>query len=102
MIENHSQGSKSHYILSASSNLLGMCFLIFNIITVSKMHDKTLLDDFCLVAILLFMAAIISSYISIRSSTNQDSYKKYADLIFIGTLCLLCVITIVTVLGLVY
>ncbi len=102
MIENNSQGLKSHHILSTSSNLLGICFLIFNIIRVSKMHEKTLLDTICLVPMLLFMAASIFSYVSIRSSTNQVSYEQCADMIFIGALCSLCVITIVSVLGLVY
>jgi uncharacterized membrane protein YoaT (DUF817 family) len=102
MTENNPQNSKSHHILSASSNLLGICFLIFSIIRVSRMHEKTLLDDLCLVGILLFMAASVLSYISIRSHNNQESYEKYADTIFISALSFLCLITIVTVLGLVH
>jgi hypothetical protein len=102
MIENNSQGSKSHHILSASANMLGICFLIFNIIRVSKMHEKTLLDDLCLVAILLFMASSVMSYSSIRSTTKQDSYEKAADTIFIGALLFLSLVTMVTALGLIY
>jgi hypothetical protein len=102
MIENNSQGSKSHHILSASANMLDICFLIFNIIRVSKMHEKTLLDDLCLVAILLFMASSVMSYSSIRSTTKQDSYEKAADTIFIGALLFLSLVTTVTALGLIY
>ena len=102
MIENNSKCPKSHHILSASANLLGICFLIFSIIRVSKMHGKTLLDDLCLVAILLFMASSVLSYSSIRSTKNQDSYEKYADTIFIGALLFLCIVTTITALGLIY
>lgn len=102
MVENNSKCSKSHHILSASANLLGICFLIFSIIRVSKMHEKTFLDDLCLVAILLFMASSVMSYSSIRSTTNQDSYEKAADTIFMGALLFLCLVTTVTALGLIY
>jgi hypothetical protein len=102
MTENDHQNSKSHHILSASSNLLGICFLIFSIIRVTKMHEKTFLDDLCLVALLLFMASSVLSYMSIRSSNKYELYEKYADTIFLGALSFLCLITIVTVLGFVY
>jgi hypothetical protein len=87
---------KSNHILSASSNLLGICFLIFSIVRTSSMYEKTMLDDLCLVAILLFMASSVLSYISIRSTKNGDSYEKYADVIFISALSFLCLITIFT------
>ena len=99
MAQNNSGNSKSHHILSTSSNLLGICFLIFSIVRSSKMQEKTLLDDLCLVAIILFMISSLLSYISIRSKKNQDSYEKYADVIFISALGFLCLITMLTVLG---
>jgi hypothetical protein len=102
MTENNSNCPKSHHILSASANLLGICFLIFNIIRVSKMHEKTLLDDLCLVAILLFMASSVMSYSSIRSTVKQESYEKAADTIFIGALLFLCMVTTIAALGLIY
>jgi hypothetical protein len=83
---------KSHHILSTSSNLLGICFLIFSIVRSSNMQDKTLLDDLCLVVIILFMISSVLSYISIRSTKNHDLYEKYADTIFISALGFLCLI----------
>jgi hypothetical protein len=96
MAQNDPGNPKSNHILSASSNLLGICFLIFSIVRTSRMHDKTMLDDLCLVAIILFMASSVLSYISIRSTKNGDSYEKYADMIFISALSFLCLITIFT------
>ena len=101
MDDNNSQGYKSHHILSASANLLGICFLIFNIIRVSHLNDKTLLDDLCSVAILLFMASSVMSYASIRSTVKQASYEKIADVIFMGALLFLCLVTTITTFGLI-
>jgi hypothetical protein len=99
MTQKDSAYLKSHHILPTSSNLLGICFLIFSIVRSSEMQDKTLLDDLCLVAVLLFMITSLLSYISIRSTKNQDKYERCADAIFIGALGFLCLITIFIFLG---
>ena len=95
----NSGNSKSQHILPTSANLLGICFLIFSIVRTSEMQDKSLLDDFCLVAVILFMISSVLSYISIRSPKNSENYEKCADAIFITALAFLCFITIIIFLG---
>jgi len=94
-----SGNSKNNHILTTSSNLLGICFLIFSLVRASGMQNKTLLDDLCLVAMLLFMVSSVFSFISMRFTKNQDSYEKYADVIFICALGFLCLITILLFFG---
>ncbi len=102
MTQNDSENPKSHHILPASANLLGICFLIFSIIRVSGIDGKTLIDELCLVAILQFMCSCILSYFSLRSIKHPASYERWADTIFISGLGFLCLVTIVIVLGVVY
>jgi hypothetical protein len=51
------------------------------------------------VAMLLFMVSSVFSFISMRFTKNQDSYEKYADVIFICALGFLCLITILLFFG---
>ncbi|HPI93753.1 MAG TPA: hypothetical protein PLT09_11665 [Deltaproteobacteria bacterium] len=102
MAENNSQYYKSNHILSASSNLLGLCFLIFSVVRLSSFRDKTLLDDLCMIAMLMFLASSVLSYISIRSTKKQDVYEKYADMIFIVALGFLCMAAVITAFGVIY
>ena len=101
MTQNDTGNSKSHHILSSSANLLGICFLIFSIIRASGIADKTLIDELCSIAILLFMCSCVLSYFSLRSIKNPDSCERWADTIFISGLGFLCLVTIVIVLGVV-
>lgn len=99
MARNDSENSISHHILPTSANLLGICFLIFSIIRISGINGKTIVDELCLIAILLFMCSCILSYFSLRSIKHPASYERWADTIFIIGLGFLCLVTVVTALG---
>jgi len=88
-----------NHILTASSNLLGICFVLISIIRISGVHHKTLLDELSLVAVLLFLASSLLSYASIRATTRQASYEKVADMIFISGLMFLGIVSIVVMFG---
>jgi len=88
-----------NHILTASSNLLGICFVLISIIRISGLHHKTLLDELALAAVLLFLASSLLSYASIRSARRQLSYEKVADLIFISGLIFLTLVSIVIMFG---
>ncbi len=72
----------SHHILPSSANLLGVSFIIFNLVKTVGNHKKTLLDEFVLVAIFTFLFSCGFSYMSLRAK-EDDYYEKIADLLFI-------------------
>ena len=86
---------KSPHILNASSNLLGICFIVLTSLKVLKKSDNTIIDEITLIAILLFTASCILSFLSIRGKTQKSkTYENIADIIFLGGLCLLFVTTL--------
>jgi len=88
----------SHHILPASSNLLGLCFILLSFMKVTKTGLETIIDELLAVAVVLFLAASIFSYASIRSTPNKtDRYEKIADIIFLSGLGLLAATAVVIV-----
>ena len=98
-MNNDMGNSISNHILSTSSNLLGICFVMISIIRISGIHHRTFLDRLTSIAGLLFLASSLLSYASIRSIKNTIVYEKWADLIFISGLIFLSSVSIVMVLG---
>jgi hypothetical protein len=91
----NNQSEKSPHILNASSNLLGICFIVLTSIKLLSKSGQTLIDDIAIVAIFLFMVSCILSFLSIRN-TNKSSklLERIADIIFLGGLVLLFITTI--------
>ena len=86
---------KSPHILNASSNLLGICFIVLTSLKLLNQGSKTIIDEITLAAIILFMASCIFSFLSLRSKSNfGEKLEKAADYMFIGGLLLLFVTTI--------
>src|SRR3954462_7234094 len=86
---------KSSHILSASSNLLGICFILLTSLKVLDVSKKTIIDEITLVAIILFMASCMFSFLSLRSTTaRSDRYERIADFIFLAGLFLLFTTTL--------
>ncbi len=86
---------KSPHILNASSNLLGICFIVLTSLKVLKKSDTTIIDEVALVAILLFTASCILSFLSIRGISKRIKvYESIADILFLVGLCLLFVTTV--------
>jgi hypothetical protein len=98
-MHNENGNTLCNHILTASSNLLGICFVLVSIIRISGLNHKTLLDEITSIAIVLFLASSILSYASIRSVDHQVSYEKAADTIFITGLTFLSLVSIVVMFG---
>ena len=88
IIEPKSTQNLSNHILPTSSNLLGICFLIFSLVHFQDKADSTLLDDCAALAIVIFLAASIFSYLSLRSP-SKHRLEKMADITFLAGICLL-------------
>lgn len=81
---------KSPHILNASSNLLGICFVVLTSLKILKVSETTIIDELTAVTILVLMASSIFSFLALRSSSKRAiQYEKIADTIFLIGLFLL-------------
>lgn len=82
--------TSSQHIFNASSNLLGICFLILTSLKVLNVNSKTMIDEITMLATSLFMCSCVLSFLSIRNKTkNSIVLENVADGIFLGGLLLL-------------
>ena len=87
----------SKHILPASSNLLGICFLILTLKKIWKSPTVGIyIDKLDVIAILVFLVASLLSYASMRSKHQGERYEKIADIVFLTGLFLLSFIAVVT------
>ncbi|MBS1510933.1 MAG: hypothetical protein JST86_08840 [Bacteroidetes bacterium] len=94
---------KSPHILNASSNLLGICFVVLTSLRVLNISQKSLIDEFTTAAIILFMASCILSFLSIRGSIkNESRLEKFADYFFLTGISLLFITTILFSLNIIH
>lgn len=78
---------KSPHILNASSNLLGLCFVVLTSLKILKLSADTIIDEITACTTILFMSSCILSFMSIRNSFNKsDQLEKIADIIFLSGL----------------
>ena len=86
---------RSSHILNASSNLLGICFIVLTSLKLLNQSDKTIIDEIAILAIILFMASCIFSFLSLRSDEKRSRWmEKMADIIFLAGLTVLFVTTL--------
>ena len=86
---------KSPHILNASSNLLGLCFVVLTSLKLLNIAGKTLIDELTTFAIIMFMASCILSFLSIRGSIKKSGrLENVADIFFFAGLTLLFVTTL--------
>lgn len=74
---------KPPHILNASSNLLGICFIIITGLRLTNESSNTLADDVSLFAALNFLAACVLSYLSIRIEKETIRLERWADYLFL-------------------
>jgi len=84
----------SNHILPASSNLLGICFVILNFIKLSKIAGETIIDEVSAISIVFFLISSILSYMSIRSEDKSMLLEKTAEILFLVGLSLLAIISV--------
>jgi hypothetical protein len=76
----------THHILNASSNLLGICFVIITALKVTHLSSETYADEISTAASVEFICACVLSYMSLRASRQSQRYERLADYIFMGGL----------------
>ncbi|MBV9828607.1 MAG: hypothetical protein JO001_23510 [Alphaproteobacteria bacterium] len=85
------RSGKQPHILNASTNLIGICFVIIAGLKITNVSDRTFADEICIVSAFGFLCACGFSYASLRASQDNDRYEKAADYLFLGSLLLLFV-----------
>lgn len=74
---------KQPHILNASSNLLGICFVLITGLKLSKASDNTFADEISLLAALCLLASCTLSYIAMRGTKNSQRCETIADYCFL-------------------
>jgi hypothetical protein len=92
MKDDNQKNDRSPHILNASSNLLGLCFVVLTSLKILKFSNTTLIDELTIVATILFMISCILSFLSIRG--NVKRYENIADVAFLLGLSILFITTI--------
>jgi hypothetical protein len=82
------------HILTASSTLLGLCFVVLTSFKVNDNMENSMIDEFTAVAILMFMTSSTLSYLSMRKMKQPGIYyEKIADIVFLTGLIFLFLTT---------
>jgi len=93
--ETNANVAKSGHILSVSSNLLGICFVVLTSLKVLGKSKETIIDEIAIIAILFFMSSCCLSFISFRRiGKRARSFENVADFLFMGGLVLLFIATL--------
>lgn len=91
-MENGNQ--KSPYILNASANLLGLCFVVLTSLKLLNISRHTIIDELTGCAIVLFMSSCLLSFLALRGSRRGALYETIADYLFLTGITLLFVTTL--------
>ena len=78
---------KSHHILNAASNLLGVSLIIVTALHITSYSKQTLADEVALTAALLLIGSCLLSYLAIR--TERERFERGADRLFLAAQILL-------------
>jgi hypothetical protein len=92
------KNDRAPHILNASSNLLGICFVVLTSLKFFKVSARTLVDEGITLAIVCFMLSCILSFLCIRGDIKSgDRYENIADFLFLGGLSVLFIIALLFV-----
>ena len=87
------------HILNASSNLLGICFVIITGINLTQKAVDTFADEICIAAALAFILSCILSYLSIAGKRHVEMWENIANYLFITGMLALFIATIIFATG---
>ncbi len=72
------------HILNASSNLLGICFIIITGLRLASANVRSYADEVAWVAALLLFIAALNAYLAIRNEGAHQWQVVLADWAFLG------------------
>lgn len=90
---------KNPHILNASSNLLGICFVLITGLRLTEHSVNTIADEICMVAALVFISSCLLSYLSIAGKRHRELWEDIANYLFIAGMLLLFAATLMFATG---
>ncbi|HEY0266206.1 MAG TPA: hypothetical protein VGC16_05595 [Rhizomicrobium sp.] len=72
------------HILSASTNLLGICFIIITGLRLANANVRSYADEVAWLSALLLFVAALMAYLSIRNGHIRPWQVRLADAAFLG------------------
>jgi hypothetical protein len=88
------------HILSASTNLLGICFVIIGGLKLSGSNGDSLADEAAWLAAVLLFASALAAYLAIRDENSRPLPARIADLTFLGGMTALALSMVILVIWL--
>ena len=84
------QKNTSPHILNAASNLFGICFIVLTSLKVLELQGQTVVDEFTIAAMFLFLISAILSFLALRIRGKVEKpLENIADICFLLGLCCL-------------
>jgi len=74
------------HILSASTNLLGICFVVIGGLKLTGQNPRSYSDEIAWLAVMLLFVSTICSYLAIRNNDSKSWQASLADWAFLGGL----------------
>lgn len=76
--------SRQPHILNASTNLLGICFVIITSLKLTGSNSQSLADEIAWAASGLFLASIVLSYLALRNDGSSKWREVWAERAFVA------------------
>jgi hypothetical protein len=76
--------NRHSHILNASTNLLGICFLIISGLKFANLNARSYADEFSWVAAMLLFTSTLVAYLALRNEDSKAWQTRLADRAFIG------------------
>jgi hypothetical protein len=83
------------HILNASTNLLGICFVIITGLKLTGSNDKSWADEIAWVAAICFLLSTLLSYLTLRTESLVPRLSRWAERSFIAGVIVLFVSVLV-------
>ncbi len=86
------------HILNASTNLLGICFIIITGLRLANANARSYADEVAWLAALLLFVAVLTAYLSIRNDHARPWQATLADAAFLGGMSALALSVVIAAL----
>jgi uncharacterized membrane protein SirB2 len=91
---------RAPYILSASINLLGICFVIITGLKLASANMRSYADEVAWLAAALLFIAALHAYLTIRNQGARAWQERVADNAFLGGMTALAVAVVIAAVSL--
>ncbi|HMH65424.1 MAG TPA: hypothetical protein VK515_07545 [Rhizomicrobium sp.] len=88
------------HILSASTNLLGICFIIITGLKLANANVRSYADEVAWLAAALLFVAALNAYLAIRNHGARRWQTRVADNAFLGGMTALAVAVVIAAISL--